>query len=51
MITHRTNLIVNHRVTDVFDQAAKSIRILCILEEPFDPALLFQRLELFVNVF
>ena len=51
MITYRTNLIVNHRVTDVFNQATKSIRILRILEEPFDLALLFQRLELFVNVF
>ena len=51
MITHRTNLIVNYRVTNVFNQAAKSICILCVLEEPFDLALLFQRLELFVNVF
>ena len=51
MITHRTNLIVNHRLTDVVNQAAKSIRILRVLEEPFDLALLFQQLELFVDVF
>ena len=41
MITHRTNLIVNHSVTDVINQATKSVRILRVLEEPFDLALLF----------
>ena len=51
MIMHRINLIVNHRVTDIFYQAAKSICIIHILEEPFDLALLFQWLQLFINAF
>ena len=51
MISHRTNLIVNHHVTDIFYQAAESICIIRVLEEPSDLALLFQQLELFVNAF
>ena len=51
MITYRMNLIVNHRVTDIFYQATESICIICVLEEPFDLALLFQQLELFFNAF
>ena len=38
----RTNLVVYHGVTDVFSKTAKFIRILHVVKEPRDIALLYQ---------
>jgi hypothetical protein len=43
--TQRTNLILDHGVTNVFDQATELIRIPNVVEESLDLALLCQWLE------
>jgi hypothetical protein len=47
----RTNLILDHGVADVVDQATKLLRILDVVEETLDLALLCQWLEFSGNVF
>ena len=41
--TLRTNLIIHHGVMDVLNQATELIHILSAVQEPRDPAPLFQR--------
>ena len=44
-----TNLVLHHRVADVFDHAAEFIQILCTGEETCDLSLLCQRNQVFEN--
>ena len=46
-----THQIVHHCITNIFNQAAKSIRILDVVEKTFNFALLHQRLEFLENLF
>jgi len=46
----RTNLIIHHGVTDIFDQAAKFSHILGAVEEPRDFASLCQRDEILEDI-
>ena len=45
------NLIVHHRIAEVFDQAAEFVHIPGTIQEPRDLASLFQRDELLKNLF
>ena len=45
-----TYLVLNHGVADIFDQAVELFCILGVVEETLDLALLFNRLEFFVDV-
>ena len=46
-----TNLIVHHSITNIFDQTAKFIRILDVVEETLRDPLLCQWLELLEDIF
>ena len=46
-----TNLVLNHGVADIFDQAVKLFCILGVVKETLDLALLSNRVEFFVDVF
>jgi hypothetical protein len=45
-----TNLVLNHCVADIVDQATNLLGILDIFEETLDLALLFQQLEFVGNI-
>jgi len=46
----RTNLIINHGVTDILDQVVKFIHVLDAVQGPCDFALLFQWSEILKNI-
>ena len=47
----RTNLIIHHGIMDISSKTIKLIHILDAVQEPRDPASLFQRDEVLENIF
>jgi hypothetical protein len=47
--TPRTNLIIHHRVADIFNQSTKFVHVLGAIQESRDPPPFFERDEVLEN--